>query len=133
MKNLVDEITNTKQDTLEHYRNSITRSRYVSDINHIRELAKRYCARQEPSDTDYNLLRKLAGVYKPAVRGIVTNDERDLICETLEFPARNVRDLINLRNMVVMCGTEVFGGDFDPVSAITHVIDEALIKLGSDI
>ena len=133
MKNLVDEITNTKQDTLEHYRNSITRSRYVSDINHIRELAKRYCARQEPSDTDYNLLRKLAGVYKPAVRGIVTNDERNLICETLEFPARNVRDPINLRNTVVMCGTEVFGGDFDPVSAITHVIDEALIKLGSDI
>ena len=133
MKNLVEEITNTKQETLDRYRNSITRARYVSDINHIRELAKRYCARQEPSDTDYNLIRKLAGVYTPAARGILTDDERKLIQETLEIPVRNARDLINLRNTVVMCGTEVFDGNFDPVSAITHVLDEALMKLGQPV
>ena len=133
MKNLVDEITNIKQRTLEHYRNSITRARYVSDINRIRELAKRYCARKEPSDTDFNLLRKLAGVYTPATRGIVTEEEQTVIRETLEMSVRNVRDLVNLRNTVVMCGTDVFGGNFDPVSAITHVIDGALLKLGEEV
>lgn len=129
--NLVEEITKIKKETLEHYKNSISRPRYVEDINAIREMAKNAQQIKEPSDTDYVLIRKLAEVYHPEHRGIVTGKEKQLIVDMLEIQVRSVRELRNLRNTVVMCG--VFKDDFDCVSAITCVIDEALFKKGAEI
>lgn len=126
IEEILDEIEN---NTLEHYRNSITRNRYVEDIAKIRKALEE----SGPSDTDFVLLKRLAEVYHPATRGFVSGPEAELIRNYLEIDYRTVLQLRNLRNTVVMMLGPIFQENFDKVSAITHIIDMELLDRGEEI
>lgn len=140
MTNIVDKITDIKQATLDHYQNSITRSRYVSDINKVREMVKKECLKKEPSTPDFILLNKLFETYVPKQRGFISTEEKQLIIDMLELSGRSIINLRNLRNTVVMlvdirekaadCDIAM---EIDRMSAITHIIDMELFKLGAEI
>lgn len=128
----MNEIDDVLTATRDHFVGAISRGWYEKDIEKIKLIVEKTYNKQEPSDTDFVLVRKLAKIYKPETRGIVLEREKGLIRECLELGCRNVRELRNLRNAVVMCG-DVFGEHFeaaDAVSAITYVIDEAILDLG---
>ena len=126
IEEILDEIEN---NTLEHYRNSITRNRYVEDIAKIRKALEE----SGPSDTDFVLLKRLAEVYRPATRGFVSGPEAELIRNYLEIDCRTVLQLRNLRNIVVMMLGPLFKDDFDKVSAITHIVDMELFDRGEEV
>ena len=126
----IEEIINTiENDTLEHYRDSITRNRYVRDIEKVRQVL----SENEPSDTDFVLIKRLSEIYHPAQKCIVSGPEMLLIQKYLEFDRRSVLQLRNLRNSVVMLMSEIDNRDFDRMSAITHVIDMELLNRGVEI
>ncbi len=77
------------------------------------------------SKTDYHAIMELKRVYAPAVRGIVTADEEQLIRETLEINSRNNIELQNIRDMVVMMYSRWAGSPkkADNISSIAKVLD----------
>ena len=128
----MNEIDAVLSATRDHFVGAISRGWYERDIEKIKLIVEKTYNKQEPSDTDFNLIRKLAKIYKPEIPGVVLEREIGLIRECLELSCRNVRELSNLRNAVVMC-EEMFGEHFeasDAVSAITSVIDGAILDLG---
>lgn len=136
--NIVEKITEVKQATLEHYRNSITRSRYVEDINRIREMVRKECLKKEPSQPDFVLIQELNKVYTPKQFGVLSAEESKLITEKLELRYRSVMSLRNLRNAVVMLvdlreNEENYDRvmEMDRMSAIVHVIDTVLYNNGA--
>lgn len=92
--------------------------------------------------TDYHAIMELKKVYVPAVRGIVSTDEEQLIRETLEINARNNIELQNIRDMTVMMYSRWAGSPkkadnipaiikvMDAMSAICCVIDQEKSKRG---
>ena len=119
----IEEILNEiENNTLEHYRNSITRNRYVEDIEKIREAL----AKNGPSNTDFVLLKRLAEVYHPTTRGVVSGPEMELIRNYLEIDCRTILQLQNLRNIVEILLGPVFKGNFDKVRSVLYVIDTEL-------
>lgn len=129
MKKIKEIINAIENNTLDYYRNSITRKRYVEDMAKIREALEK-CG---PSDTDFVLLKRLAEVYHPATRGFISGPEAELIRDYLEIDCRTVLQLRNLRNTVVMMLGPIFQENFDKVSAITHVIDMELFDRGEEV
>lgn len=136
--NIVEKITEVKQATLTHYRNSITRSRYVEDINRIREMVRKECLKKEPSQPDFVLIQELNKAYVPKQFGVLSAEESKLITEKLELRCRSVMSLRNLRNAVVMLvdlreNEESYNRvmEMDRMSAIVHVIDTVLYNNGA--
>lgn len=129
MKRIDAKIVDIAESTLDHYLDSVTRKRYVEDVQKIREI----CGESEPTDTDFVLIQRLAAVYKPQQRGIVTGLEIQQIKGCLQIERRTVISLRNLRNAVVAM-RDLFKEDIsDKVSAITHVIDGELLNRGVEI
>lgn len=132
---VLKKINELEEATLEHYRGNITRSRYESDIEKIRRAViqgMQDSKKPEPSDTDFALVKKLFEVYEPERRGVLYTREKNLIANTLEINLRNVRDLNNLRNTVMMVG-DISTKSIDALSAIASVIDEAIVRLGGEV
>lgn len=129
MRKIEETIDKIENETLDYYRNSITRNRYVEDIAKIRKALEE----SGPSDTDFVLLKRLSEVYRPAQRGIISGPEVELIRNYLEIDCRTVIQLRNLRNTVVMMLGPIFNDDWDRMSAITHVIDMELLNRGEEI
>lgn len=129
---ILDKIDRIEESTLDYYRNSITRERYVSDVKAIRKTVSDYVSRTEPSNTDFVLVKKLADVFEPSTRGIITAEEKELVANTLELNCRNVRELRNLRNTFVMVA-DMSTKNIDYISAVTYVIDEAIINRGGEV
>ena len=93
---------------------------------------------------DFNQIKELHEVYTPETRGIVSNQEIQLITEKLELDQRNIIELRNIRNVAVMYYSRLSDSSrekdiqktmllMDAMSAITTVIDGVLIKHGSEI
>lgn len=99
--------------------------------------------------TDFHSVQELKEKYTPKVRGIVSFDEAQVICEVLEIANRNDIELQNIRDVVVMIYGQWFDAMrqkyeqdkdkstfdksteyMDAMSAITCVIDQEKFKRG---
>lgn len=84
--------------------------------------------------TNNLMLRELLGIYHPKERGILLNEERELIERTLHIGEMDVLALRNLRDFVVMrLSVSDDIEDWDRMSAITCCIDCAISDLGEEI
>jgi hypothetical protein len=126
MRKIEEILTEIENSTLDYYRNSITRNRYIEDMGKVRKALEE----NGPSDTDFVLLKRLSEVYRTAQRGIVSGPEMELIQNYLEINGRTIIQLRNLRNTVVIMLGPLFKDDYDKVSAITHIIDMELVNRG---
>lgn len=93
---------------------------------------------REERTTNFQDVKKLMEVYHPDVRGFVSEKEDALITRTLHLDQRDILDLRNLRDFVVL----FIGGrnkkeqemeNIDRMSAITHVIDLKIWSLGGEV
>lgn len=96
--------------------------------------------------TDYNTIKELKEVYRPAQRGIVNGAEVEQISTVLEIKSRNDIELQNVRDMVVMlysrwseaarvkegCVQETMEL-MDAMSAICCVIDQEKFNRGLEV
>ncbi len=91
--------------------------------------------------TDFHSVIELQA-YTPKKSGIVSEDEVKMIRDTLELSERNMIELQNIRDMVVMLytwwndGERKAGGNVDyrdAMSAITSVIDAEKVRRGMEV
>lgn len=91
------------------------------------------------TDTDFHLIGKLKDQYAPAMRGIVSATEKDLITATLELDARTDIELQNVRDMTAMLYGQQAAQEKDPAAAlglmdamsgICAIIDQEKIRRG---
>lgn len=132
---ILNKINELEEATLNHYRGNITRSRYESDIDNIRRVVIRETQgieKPEPSDTDLALVKKLFDVFEAESTSVVYTREKNLIANTLEINLRNVRELNNLRDTVMMVG-DISQKSIYTLSAIASVIDDAIVRLGGEL
>lgn len=129
MKFLQEKINQIAENTLDHYLNSITRKRYVEDVEKIIQV----CKDAEPSAPDFVLINRLAAVYQPSHRGIISALEIEQVKGCLEIERRTVLSLRNLRNAVVMMMNSFGDEAMDKISGITCVIDSELLDRGEEI
>lgn len=127
--NAIEKIEKIENETLERYRNSISRGAYINDLAKIKQIVEE----SGPSDTDFVLITRLCEVYYPTQRGFISGPELELIQNYLEFDRRNILQLRNLRNAVVCFMSQIDDKDFDRISAITHAIDTELLNRGAEI
>ena len=84
--------------------------------------------------TNNLMLRELLGIYHPKERGILLNNEHELIKKTLHIDEMDVLALRNLRDFVVMrLSVSENMEDWDRMSAITCCIDYAISNLNEEI
>lgn len=85
-------------------------------------------------ETNYVMLKRLLEIYHPKERGILLNEEFDLIKQTLHLNEMDVLALRNLRDFTVaMMGHSEDVEDWDRISAITHCIDHSIFNLGEKV
>lgn len=89
--------------------------------------------------TNYLMLRDLMEVYKPKRRGFYTNEEVQLIANTLhldemkdEIQLRNLRDFVVLFFSLESQDKPNFE-NMDKMSAITCIIDNMLANMGCEV
>ena len=92
--------------------------------------------------TDTSAVMELKDKYRPKTRGILAQNEIDLIRKTLELGARSDIELQNIRDVTVMLygqfasgSTNAFGGPkameyMDAMSGICGVIDQEKSRRG---
>ena len=84
--------------------------------------------------TNYLMLKELLEIYHPKERGILLNEEFDLIKKTLCLAEMDVLALRNLRDFTVaMMGHSDEVEDWDRMSAITNCIDHSIFNLGEKV
>lgn len=88
-------------------------------------------------ETNFTMIKKfMRGGFKPKAFGIISNDEVKVVQNALKIEGRDVMDLRNLRDMVVlyhMHYDDESMESFDRLSAVTAVIDEAIYDLGGEV
>ncbi len=85
-------------------------------------------------DTNFHMLRELLIKYSPEQRGIASIEEVNLIKETLHIDEMDILQLRNLRDFTVShIGKSNTMEDWDKMSAITHIIDMRISKLGGEV
>lgn len=84
--------------------------------------------------TNSLMLKELLKTYEPKQEMFSTPEEVKLIEETLCIKKMDILALRNLRDYVVvrLCGQGNMK-DWDKMSAITHIIDCQIIKLGGEV
>jgi hypothetical protein len=84
--------------------------------------------------TNFQMLRELLEVYKPAQRGLLSRYEDELIKRTLYIEEMDILQLRNLRDFTVAyLGRSEKMEDWDRMSAITYCIDSQIVKLGGEV
>ena len=84
--------------------------------------------------TNHLMLRELREKYHPEERGFVSQQEADMIRETLCLEEMDILALRNLRDfVVVIMGRSESMEDWDRMSAITFIIDMQIIELGGEV
>ena len=84
--------------------------------------------------TNFQMLQELLKVYRPKKRGIICEDEFDLIKNMLCLDEMDVLALRNLRDFVVASmGQSENAEDYDRISAITYCIDHSIFHLGGNV
>lgn len=91
-----------------------------------------------PLQTNFYSLKELLTLYIPEKRGFVTAAEEKLIKTQLEIDRRDIMDLRNLRDFVVLYLSSRHNKteeliDLDRMSAITAIIDYQIVKLGGEV
>ena len=99
---------------------------------------KEHLETKHPLQTNFCSLKELLTLYIPEKRRFVTAAEEKLIKTQLEIDRRDIMDLRNLRDFVVLYlsfrnnkAEELI--DLDRMSAITAIIDCQIAKLGGEI
>ena len=85
--------------------------------------------------TDFQLLCGLDN-FKPKRFFVINAAEKKQIRDALQISERDILSLRNLRNLVViymMGKDDATSEDVDKCSAITSVIDDAIINLGGEV
>lgn len=93
---------------------------------------------KEDWSTNFQDIKMLLTAYHPETRGFVTTDEKLLIHQALHFKRRDILDLQNLRDFVVLflskgAEKEEVRENMDKMSAITTVIDQKIWELGGEV
>ena len=84
--------------------------------------------------TNHMMLKELLKAYHPETKGIVTNNEAQMIKEILCLGNRTTIELRNLRDYVVTSMSRLESmEDWDRMSAITHCIDIELTNRGEEV
>lgn len=84
--------------------------------------------------TNFLMLRDLLEIYTPETRGLISNDEYQLIESILCLDAMDILQLRNLRDFTVAhLGRSDDLTDWDRMSAIVYVIDNYIVKLGGEV
>ena len=84
--------------------------------------------------TNHLMVRELKEKYHPEERGFVSQQEADMIRETLCLEEMDILALRNLRDFVVVSmGRSESMEDWDRMSAITFIIDMQIIELGGEV
>ncbi len=84
--------------------------------------------------TNFQMLRELLAVYKPAQRGLLNQYEYELIVKTLCIDKMDDLQLRNLRDFIVShLGRSEQIEDWDKMSAITCCIDKQISMLGGEV
>lgn len=84
--------------------------------------------------TNFLMLKELLEKYTPETKGIISEDEFELICNTLCVNEMDILQLRNLRDFTVAhLGRSEDLVDWDRMSAIVYVIDCCIIKLGGEV
>ena len=91
-----------------------------------------------PLQTNFYSLKELLTLYTPEKRGFVTAAEEKLIKTQLEIDRRDIMDLRNLRDFVVLYLSSRYSRteeqiDLDRMSAITAIIDYQIVRLGGEV
>lgn len=94
------------------------------------------------TDTDFHQLERLRQKYKPATRGILSENETRLIKTELELKTRNNIELQNIRDASVLLYGQLMQNETDAgtimgladaMSGITAVIDQEKFNRGMDV
>lgn len=93
---------------------------------------------KEEWTTNYQDVEMLLAMYHPEKRGIITAGEKLLIQQALHLERRDILDLRNLRDNVVLLLENKFKKDvvwenMDKMSAVTTVIDQKIWELGGKV
>ena len=84
--------------------------------------------------TNYQMLQELLKVYRPQKRGVLMEEEFNLIKNMLCLDEMDVLALRNLRDFVVASmGQSENAEDYDKISAITCCIDHSIFHLGGNV
>lgn len=89
-------------------------------------------------NTNFQNLKKLLDIYDPKTRGILAGEEVETIEKALEIRSMELMELRNLRNFVVLYMSQktAYGRAdqiMDKMSAITCVIDQAILDKGGEV
>lgn len=89
-------------------------------------------------NTNFQNLKKLLDIYDPKTRGVLSGGEVELIEENLEIRSMELLELRNLRDFVVLYLSQktAYGRAdqiMDKMSAITCVIDQAILDKGGEV
>ena len=84
--------------------------------------------------TNFVMLKELLEKYHPKTKGMLMNEEYELIGQTLHLSEMDILALRNLRDFVVadMAHSESLE-DYDRMSAITFRIDCAIVEKGGEV
>ena len=84
--------------------------------------------------TNFQMLRELLEKYHPKEREMLVDGEYKLVSDTLHLNEMDILQLRNLRDFTVAhMGRSEKMEDWDRMSAITYVIDSALVSLGAEV
>lgn len=92
--------------------------------------------------TNYQMLKELEKQYKPEKFGWMNPKEQELVSSILELNNRDILNLRNLRDMVVMFYSLIMekeqkvrgtNTNMDKMSAITYLIDSKIVELGGEV
>ena len=84
--------------------------------------------------TNFLMLKELLGKYVPETRGVINNDEFELVRNTLCVDEMDILQLRNLRDFTVAhLGRSDDLVDWDRMSAIVYVIDCCILDKGGEV
>ena len=84
--------------------------------------------------TNHLMLQELLKIYHPKSRGLLNNEEHNLVSDTLCLKEMDILQLRNLRDYTVasMSRSENLE-DWDRMSAITYCIDWHICEIGGEV
>lgn len=84
--------------------------------------------------TNFLMLKELLEKYTPETKGIISNDEFELVRKTLCMDEMDILQLRNLRDFTVAhLGRSEDLVDWDRMSAIVYVIDCSIFDKGGEL
>lgn len=84
--------------------------------------------------TNYLMLKELLEKYHPIQRGLISNNEMNLVKEILHLDEMDILALRNLRDFTVAhMGQSKKFENWDRMSAITYCIDSRIVELGGEV